>query len=90
MDCSQMGKNASINGVKHIAQIYFGDIRLDDSDEKSPGITVVDGEFYSLYPYKRSEGLYTLTHVKYTSLFQSESSKIMEQIMWPNICKLDL
>ena len=53
--------------------------RLDDSDERSPGLTVVDGEFYSLYPYKRSEGLYTLTHVKYTPLFQSESSNEVEK-----------
>lgn len=28
---------------------------------------------FSLYPYKRSMGLYILTHVKYTPLFQSES-----------------
>jgi len=45
--------------------------RIDDRDTTSPAVTVVDGPFFSVYPYKRSKSLYTLTHVKYTPLFQS-------------------
>jgi len=45
--------------------------RCDDNDMMSPSVTIVDGEFFSLYPYKRSKSLYTLTHVKYTPMFQS-------------------
>lgn len=55
--------------------------RCDDSDIMSPAVTIVDGEFFSLYPYKRSASLYTLTHVKYTPMFQSsDMGKIKEFI----------
>ncbi len=47
--------------------------RKDDRDNRSPAVTVVDGDFFSLYPYKKSLGLYTLTHVKYTPMFQTHS-----------------
>lgn len=48
--------------------------RKDDGrDKRSTAVTVVDGEFFSLYPYKRTLGLYTLTHVKYTPMFQTHS-----------------
>ena len=48
-------------------------LRKDDYDKMSPSITVVDGQFYSLYPYMRDKSLYTLTHVKYTPMFESEN-----------------
>ena len=47
--------------------------RIDDNDEMSPAITIVDGQFFSVYPYKRSKSLYTMTHVLHTPLFQSNS-----------------
>jgi len=38
---------------------------------KQIGITIVDGEFFSLYPYIPSQNLFTLTHVKLTPMFIS-------------------
>jgi hypothetical protein len=35
--------------------------------------TVMDGPFYSIYPYKPDQQLFTLTHVAYTPLFVSDS-----------------
>lgn len=37
------------------------------------GITVVDGHFFSLYPYIPSQNLFTLTHVKLTPIFSSSN-----------------
>jgi len=55
--------------------------RNDDSDEMSPAVTIVDGEFFSIYPYKRSKSLYTLTHVKYTPMFQSANIDVAREFM---------
>lgn len=35
--------------------------------------TVMDGPFYSIYPYKPDKKLFTLTHVAYTPLYTSDS-----------------
>lgn len=40
---------------------------------KQNGITIVDGEFFSLYPYIPSQNLFTLTHVKFTPIFKSKN-----------------
>ena len=48
--------------------------RLNDTEARSPAITVVDGDFFSLYPYDRKNSLYTLTHVKLTPLYKTTSS----------------
>ena len=48
--------------------------RIIGKEPRSPAITVVDGEFFSLYPYDSENSLYTLTHVKLTPLHETTSS----------------
>jgi len=38
-------------------------------------ITVMDGNYFSIYPYCTDENLYTLTHVAYTPLFSAKHIK---------------
>ena len=45
--------------------------RKDVSQRNSPSVTVVDGNFFSLYPYDVENNVFTLTHVLYTPLFSS-------------------
>lgn len=45
--------------------------RKTESEKNSPSVTVVDGDFFSLYPYNMSHNLFTLTHVSYTPMFSS-------------------
>lgn len=52
--------------------------RRDSSQKNSPSVTVVDGEFFSLYPYDVESNLFTLTHVKYTPLFASNTISEVE------------
>ena len=47
--------------------------RKDSSQSSWPSVTVVDGNFFSLYPYDVENNLFTLTHVLYTPLFSSTS-----------------
>jgi hypothetical protein len=42
-------------------------------DKHVRGLTVVDGDFVSMYPYDVEQQLYTLTHVKHTPLVRSDS-----------------
>jgi hypothetical protein len=42
-------------------------------DEIFESITVMDGDFFSLFPRDISKRLYTLTHVKYTPLIKSKN-----------------
>lgn len=44
-------------------------------------VTVVDGPFYSLYPYVPGDGLFTLTHVSYTPLFSSNSTQQVNEFV---------
>lgn len=46
--------------------------RKDTTQKNSPCVTVVDGDFFSLYPYDVEKSLFTLTHVRYTPLFTSK------------------
>ena len=56
---------------KSSSQYYFNQdfltILIKRVSQNCPfdSITVMDGEFYSIYPYKIDEGIYTLTHVKF-------------------------
>jgi len=48
------------------------------------GITIMDGPFFSIYPYNISEQLYTVTHVRYTPMIGADWSvdqlrELMEQ-----------
>lgn len=43
------------------------------SDDNKCSVTVVDGDFFSLYPYDIESNLFTLTHVVYTPVFTSDS-----------------
>lgn len=45
--------------------------KTSETDDGKMGVTIVDGEFFSLYPYKPDENLFTLTHVKLTPMFKS-------------------
>lgn len=47
-------------------------------DDKFESITVMDGEFFSLFPRDISKKMYTLTHVKYTPLIQSKNISDIE------------
>lgn len=44
-------------------------------------LTVVDGEFYSLYLYRPREQLYTVTHVQLTPIFCSKCIRSINQFM---------
>lgn len=45
------------------------------------GITIMDGKFFSIYPYDINNNIYTVTHVKYTPFFIDEDiNKIYIQI----------
>lgn len=52
--------------------------RKDSTQKHSPCVTVVDGDFFSLYPYDVDSNLFTLTHVRYTPLFSSKSIEEVE------------
>jgi hypothetical protein len=41
--------------------------------EKIESLTIVDGQFSSLYPFDIDDNIYTLTHVKYTPLTKSNN-----------------
>ena len=49
-------------------------------------ITVIDGPFFSLYPYRND--LYTLTHVLYTPLNDESNLDIFRQKMEQEIIEL--
>jgi len=49
--------------------LIYERINLDESFES---ITVMDGDFFSLFPREITKELYTLTHVKYTPLIKSK------------------
>lgn len=56
--------------------------KLGTEGRVSPvALTVVDGQFYSLYAYKPRENLYTLTHVKHTPVFSSTCIRNVEQFI---------
>lgn len=52
--------------------------RIDKSQKNSPSLTVVDGDFFSLYPYDFEKNLFTLTHVRYTPLIVSHEIETIE------------
>lgn len=52
--------------------------RKKEHQNRNIGLTVVDGHFFSLYPYIPSENLFTLTHVKLTPIFSSPNIEEVE------------
>jgi hypothetical protein len=45
------------------------------------GITIMDGDFFSIYPYDISNNIYTITHVKYTPILVDKNiNNIYNQI----------
>lgn len=52
--------------------------RQDSTQKNSPAATVVDGEFFSLYPYDVDKNTFTLTHVRFTPMFSSPDIKEVE------------
>lgn len=46
--------------------------RIEQTVDNLFGFTVMDGPFFSIYPYNPREKLYTLTHVAYTPLMTSK------------------
>jgi hypothetical protein len=57
-------------------------------NNKKIGITVMDGEFASLYPYNTNDNTYTLTHVKYTPLIKTTS--LQEAVDYKEIVNNDV
>lgn len=53
-------------------------------------LTVMDGEFFSLFPREISKKLYTLTHVKYTPLIKSKRIEDIENYELNDNILLDL
>jgi len=43
-------------------------------------LTLVDGEFYSIYPYTKGDNLFTVTHVKYTPQIKSKDIDYLKTI----------
>lgn len=53
--------------------------RVQSRDKPPIGVTVVDGPFYSLYPYVPGDDLFTLTHVTHTPMFSSTSMQQVDE-----------
>jgi hypothetical protein len=68
------------------AQNYFNQkylsilIKRITAEYPFDALTVMDGEFYSIYPYIISEGIYTLTHVKHGIINGLETQDNIEAI----------
>ena len=59
------------------------------TDDPPVTLTVVDGNFYSLYSYKPNENLFTLTSVRLTPIFVSKCSKLTQEFI-KNITPIDI
>jgi hypothetical protein len=72
-DCTnnQMGLIKNIVSENTISLIY------KSNDENTIGVTIVDGNFVSLYPYDLESRLYTLTSVLHTPLHKEPSPDVV-------------
>lgn len=53
--------------------------RKDKTQIRCPSLPVVDGDFFSIYPYYYvDKNLFTLTHVRFTPMFSSTSIRDFE------------
>ena len=73
IDCTYNKLGLQLNYVYEltISLVY---IKITNND-KFNSLTVMDGQFFSLFPRSISNNKYTLTHVKYTPLIKSENIK---------------
>jgi len=69
-------KNANIHIEKCISLLYQCSSPLFCS-----AVTVIDGNFFSLYPYDIEKNLFTLTHVKYTPISSDEDLLPLEELV---------
>ena len=60
------GQLLSKSTIQHYFNQNFLTILIKRVSQNCPfdSLTVMDGEFYSIYPYKKEEEIYTLTHVR--------------------------
>lgn len=55
--------------------------RIDRTQKNTPSVTVVDGDFFSLYPYNVDNNTFTLTHVKLTPMMTSSNIHDVEEFV---------
>jgi D-amino-acid oxidase len=79
IDCTnnQLGLSKFKYNYEVTLSLIYKKIKQFDYD----AITIMDGNFFSLYPQDNTFNLYTLTHVKYTPIFiDNDYSKIADYI----------
>jgi hypothetical protein len=65
-------KNHEYNSELCIAFVY----KIRDTSIAPFAITIMDGPFFSIHPYKINEGLYTVTHVAHSIISSNESDAV--------------
>jgi len=73
-DCTYNQMNLSSNEYIYEKTISLLYNRINFS-KQFDSITIMDGDFISLFPRNIDKDLYTLTHVKYTPFFKSDNAK---------------
>lgn len=72
-----------------ITLIYRKVSEPSETSQPPVTLTVVDGNFYSLYAYKPTENLFTLTSVHFTPIFVTKCAKQVDEFI-KNITPLDI
>ena len=89
LDCTY-SHSSNDNGIVYELCVSFLFTYLGD-DEELFGFTVVDGNFFSIYPYNIDKKLYSLTDVKHTPVFQSSCiHDVTTKMKHINIRKINL
>jgi len=74
IDCTYNQLNLFNKSNKYIFELTISLLyERINFDEPFESLTIMDGEFFSLFPREISKKIYTLTHVKYTPLIKSKN-----------------